>query len=83
VRWRTSSAAFHPDSDQSILPTPASVLGISRRHHSGAAARVYINVAGDPVTIEDSGGSSIQGHTYESAPNGIRLGAWGNVWIFE
>jgi len=83
VRWRTASAAFHPDADQSIMATPASVLGISRRHDSGAAARVYVNVAGEPVTINDPGGYSIQGHNYELTPSGIRLGAWGNVWILE
>ena len=83
VRWRTTSAAFHPDADQSILATPASVLGISRRHKSGATARVYINVTGDPVTIDDPGGYSIRGHSYEPTPTGIRLDAWGSVWIFE
>ena len=83
VRWRTSSAAFHPDADQSILATPASVLGISRRHHSGAAARVYVNVAEDPVTIEDPGGYSVRGHNFELLPDGVRLGPWGNVWIFS
>ena len=83
VRWRTSSSAFHPDADQSILATPASVLGISRRHHSGAAARVYVNVAEDPVTIEDPGGYSVRGHNFELLPDGVRLGPWGNVWIFS
>ena len=83
VRWRTASAAFHPDAEQSILATPASVLGVSRRHHSGAAARVFVNVAGEPVTIEDPGGYSIRGHHYQPTPTGVRLGPWGNVWIFE
>jgi sucrose phosphorylase len=83
VRWRTSSPAFHPNADQTILATPASVLGIARRHHSGASARVYVNVTGDRVTIEDPGGLSIRGHNYEPRPDGIQLGAWGNVWIFS
>jgi sucrose phosphorylase len=82
LAWRSSSVAFHPDSNQVILATPPQVIGIERTHHSGTRARVYVNVSRHAVETE----TTAQPPTFHGLRAGrsgdvIELGPWGVAWL--
>ena len=83
LSWRASSAAFHPASEQVILDTPPSVLGIERRHASGTLARVFVNVSGSNVHIDHEPAVEPHGFRFREVSTGYDLDAWGTVWLLN
>jgi sucrose phosphorylase len=83
IELRTSSAAFHPEAGQTILDTPAQVIGIERRPEANAAARVYVNVSGTSVTIPGETDRVSAGNRWSADAGVLELGPWGYVWILE
>jgi sucrose phosphorylase len=80
LRFRSSSAAFHPDSPQRVLATPAGVIGIERG--SGAPlARVYVNVSPHQIAVPDPGPEWRRAGTHEHTADPIDLGPWRSVWL--
>jgi hypothetical protein len=81
LRWRSGTAAFHPDSPQTVLDTPRGVLGIERGT-ANVAARVYVNVTSEPVDVVWPGAGWVGN---EVAPIGgaatITVGPWDSIWL--
>ena len=83
LTWRRSSSAFHPDADQSVLPTPKEVLGIERAHVDGSVARVFVNVSDSDVTVHESAGDTAHGWRFAAEGDALRLGPYGIAWMFD
>lgn len=81
LRIRQSTSAFHPNSLQTILQTPPSILGIERRSDSGETARVYVNVSGRSIDIPHRFPAAPVGYRCESASDGLHLEPWGFAWL--
>ena len=79
LEWRRSSPAFSADSHQRILSTGPGVLGIERIHEAGAA-RVYVNVTGSVVRIDER---SAVGFRCTTDSGTVRLGPWGQAWVID
>lgn len=79
--WRSSHAAFHPASEQVILDTPSTVLGIERRATSGSTARVFVNVSGSTVRIDHTPAVAAEGFRFREHSTGYDLDPWGTVWL--
>ena len=81
LRWRGSTAAFHPDSPQQILETPPGVLGI-QRGAGDALAHVYVNVTPRSVEIDWPGAGWIGNEVAPPAGGAtIAIGPWDSVWL--
>jgi glycosidase len=83
LTWRRSSSAFHPDADQSVLPTPEEVLGIQRSHVDGSVARVFVNVSDSQVILHGSGNTTTRGWRFAAEGDVLRLGPYGIAWVFD
>ncbi len=83
IELRASSPAFHPDTEQTILDTPAQVVGIERRPETSAAARVYVNVSGTSVTIPAETDRASAGNRWSADAGVLELGPWGYAWVLE
>lgn len=85
LRWRRSSRAFDPASDQAILDTPAGVIGILRRSANGETARVYVNVSEKSATIAPGPATETHGYRYRPTETvgGFELGPWGTMWLIN
>ncbi|MEA2057494.1 MAG: sugar phosphorylase, partial [Actinomycetota bacterium] len=83
LTWRRSSSAFHPDADQSVLPTPEEVLGIERTHVDGSVARVFVNVSDSQVIVHGSGNTTTRGWRFAAEGDVLRLGPYGIAWVFD
>ena len=79
--WRQSTPAFHPASDQSILDTPPTVLGIERRSESGDVARVFVNVSASAVHIDHEPATETHGFRFRTNGRGYDIDPWGTVWL--
>jgi len=73
LRSRASTPAFHPDSEQTLLETPAQVFGVEREAESGERARVYVNVSGEPATLDVAGDGDWQPR--------LELAPWSSAWL--
>jgi sucrose phosphorylase len=82
---RAATAAFHPDSTQTLLDTPPQVFGVERAAGGGERARVYVNVSGEPVvvTVPGAGVSWVPLGGLADAPAGgrIALAPWSSAWL--
>ncbi len=83
LRIRRSTRAFHPNSLQTILQTPPSVLGIERRSDSGETARVYVNVSSQAIDIPHRFPAAPVGYRCETASDGLHLEPWGFAWLVD
>ena len=81
VERRASSRAFDPNSSQTILDTPRGVIGIGRMSAEGEIARVYVNVTGEPVVVDDSKADSAEGIRQRGQDDEISIGPWGSSWV--
>jgi sucrose phosphorylase len=84
LEWRASTAAFHPESDQTVLDTPEHVFAVERTAAAGPRARVHVNVSGAPAAVDaPPGGGWRAAGTAEPVPAGTRLtlAPWSSLWL--
>ncbi len=83
LRFRSSSAAFHPDSPQRVLETPPGVIGIERGS-GDRLARVYVNVSAQQVAVpHPAPGWRQHGAGEKEAAEQLRLEPWQSVWLAQ
>jgi glucosylglycerate phosphorylase len=80
LEWRAATAAFHPDSEQTILDGPPEIFAVEREARSGERARVYVNLSGDPskAAVSETGWADFEGR---EAGRGLVLAPWSSVWL--
>jgi len=83
LRLRRSTDAFHPNSLQTVLQTPPSVLGIERRSSAGRIARVYVNVSGEAVDVAHGFPAAPVGYRCGATTDGLHLEPWGFAWLID
>lgn len=82
LAWRASSSAFGPSGAQEILATSREVVGIRRSARDGSTAEVYINVAGEPASIDTSLVGDVRGfRVADHRPGSLTLGPWGVAFV--
>ncbi len=79
LRFRSSSAAFHPDSPQRVLTTPPGVIGIERGN-GDSLARVYVNVGSQQVRLTHPGPDWRQSEPANGGDQ-LHLGPWQSAWL--
>ena len=82
LAWRASASAFGPSGAQKILATSREVVGIRRSARDGSTAEVYINVAGEPASIDTSLVGDVRGfRVADHRPGSLTLGPWGVAFV--
>jgi hypothetical protein len=80
---RASTAAFHPDSGQTVLDAPPHVFAVERCAESGERARVYVNVSRAPATV-DLGSATwtpLAGQACVTRDGRVELAPWSSAWL--
>jgi len=85
LRSRAATPAFHPDSEQTLLDTPPQVFAVERVAEGGQRARVYVNVSGEPGTVQvprhGTGWLPLDGSATSVEGERLRLAPWASAWL--
>jgi glycosidase len=77
---RAATAAFHPDSAQTVLDGPDALFGVERQAATGERARVYVNVSAEETAAPRLAGDWIDA-AGEPVRGAVRLPPWSSLWL--